>query len=96
MGRRDTIRQLAELFHQAESAHHHYVKNVLEGENDLLWPEWYAEYLIGHGLDLLLEDRLAAELLAGFLLRCRADHKACRSTVSWEEFAAARMAEKIM
>ena len=96
MGRRERVRQLAELFHQAESAFHHYEQEVLEGDRDIYWPEWYADYLIGHGLDLLMEDRLASELLAGFLLRCKADHKACGSRISWEEFAAMRMVEKMV
>lgn len=94
MGRKDKVRRLAELFHQAETAYQHYEKNVLEGNRDIQWPEWYADYLIGHGLDMLVEDRLAAELLANFLLRSRADHKACNSPVSWEEFTAERIVEK--
>ena len=96
MGRRDRIRQLAELFHQAESAYQYYEQNVLKGDRDILWPEWYADYLIGPGLDVLMEDRLASELLAGFILSCKADHKASRTKLSWEEFAAARMVERII
>ena len=96
MGRKERLRRLAELFHQAESAYQHYEQSVLEGDRDLHWPEWYADYLIGHGLDMLVQDRLAAELLAGFLLRSKADHKACRTRLSWEEFAAARMVERMV
>lgn len=94
MGRRGKIRQLSELFHQADSAYQQYELKVRDGDRDIGWPEWYAEYLIGHGLDLLMEDRLAADLLAGFLLRSKADHKAFRSDLTWEEFAAARIVDR--
>jgi hypothetical protein len=93
VGRRLKIRQLSELFHQAESAYQQYELKIRCGDRDIRWPEWYAEYLIGHGLDLLIEDRLGSDLLAGFLLLSKADHKACKSNLSWEEFAAARMVD---
>ena len=96
MGRGVKIRQLAELFHQAESAYQQYELTILHGDRDIQWPEWYAEYLIGHGLDLLIEDRIGADLLAGFLLHSKADYKVCRSPVTWEEFAAARIVDRMI
>ena len=96
MGREDKIRQLAELLGQADSAHHSYEKKVLNGDYDIHWPEWYAEYLIGHGFDLLMDDRLATELLVSFLRKCREDHRACGSTLSWEEFAAKKIVTKLV
>jgi hypothetical protein len=69
---------------------------ILDGHRDIQWPEWYAEYMIGHGLDLLMGDRLAAEILAGFLLESRAEHKASRSTLTWEEYAANRIVDRMV
>ena len=96
VGRRVKIRQLSELFHQAESAYQQYELKVRDGDRDIGWPEWYAEYLIGHGLDLLTQERLESDLLAGFLLRSKADHKACRSAATWEEFTAARIVDRMI
>ena len=96
MGRTRKIRQLSELFHQADSAYQEYELKVRDGDRDTHWPEWYAEYLIGHGLDLLIEDRLGEETLADFLLRSKVDHKAYPSEITWEEFAAARIVDKMV
>ena len=96
MGREDKIRQVAELLEQTDSAHHSYEKKVLNGDQDTHWSEWYAEYLIGHGFDLLLEDRLATELLGSFLRESRADYGACDTGICWEEFAARRIVEKLV
>ncbi|MGD8352994.1 MAG: hypothetical protein PVJ01_02420 [Pseudomonadota bacterium] len=96
MGRKGRIKQLAELFNQTDSAYSKYEKEVLNGHRDVEWPEWYAEYLIGHGLDLLTEDRIAAEILAGFLLESKAEHKASRSTLTWEEYTATRIIDRFV
>jgi hypothetical protein len=96
MGRRSKIRQLTDLFHQADAAYQEYEEKVRHGDRDIQWPEWYAEYLIGHGLDLLVEDRLSEDLLAGFLLRSRADHKASPAVITWEEFAATRIVDRMI
>jgi len=96
MGRKDRIHLLAELFHQADTAYTNYEQKVLKGNWDIQWPEWYADYLIGHGLDMLVEDRIAADLLAGFLLRSKAEFRTCNSKLSWEEFAANRIVEMLV
>jgi len=96
MGREDRVRQVTELLQQTDSAHHSFEKKVLNGDQDIHWPEWYAEYLIGHGLDLLMEDRLATELLVSFLRQSRSDHSSCGSSLSWEEFAAKRIVERLV
>ncbi len=96
MGIEDRVRQVTELLQQTDSAHHSFEKKVLNGNQDIHWPEWYAEYLIGHGLDLLMEDRLATELLVSFLRQTRSDHRSCGSSISWEEFTAIRIVEKLV
>ena len=96
MGREDKISKITELLGQTDSAHHFYEAKVLKGDRDIDWPEWYAEYLIGHGLDLVMEDRPATETLVGILMKCRSDHQNCESDLSWEEFTAARIVEKLV
>ena len=96
MGREDKIRQVAELLKQTDSAHHSYEVKVLNGDRNSRWPEWYADYLIGHGFDIVLEDRLATELLESFLRESRADHLACDTGICWEDFAARRIVELLV
>jgi hypothetical protein len=95
VGREDKIREVTELLRQTDSAHHTYEIKVLQGNQDVDWPEWYAEYLIGHGLDLVIEDSLATEMLESFLRKCREDHRACDSNLSWEKFTARRIMNKL-
>ena len=96
MGRKDKIRQVAQLLEQTDSAHHSYEAKVLNGDRDSSWSEWYAEYLIGHGFDIVLEDRLPTELLESFLRESRDDHGVCDTGICWEEFAARRIVEKLV
>ncbi|MDT8366940.1 MAG: hypothetical protein RRA15_10675 [bacterium] len=96
MGREDKIRQVAKLLGQTDSAHHSYEIKVLNGDRDSHWPEWFAEDLIGHGFDMVLEDRLATELLESFLRESRAEYRACDTDICWEEFAARRIVEKLV
>jgi len=96
MGREDQIRQVTELLEQTELAHHSYEKRVLNGEQDSNWPEWFAEYLIGHGFDLLMEDRLVTELLVSFLRQSRSDYRTCSSNLSWEKFTARRIVDRLV
>lgn len=95
MGREDKIRQLEDLLRQTDSAYRCYRINCPPVDSDCHWSEWYAEYLIGHGFDLVMEDRLAAELLTNLLKKCRADHLCGGSPLSWQAFAARRIVEKL-
>ena len=96
MGREDKIRQVAQLLKQTDSAHPSYEVKILNGDRNSRWPEWYAEYLIGHGFDIVLEDRLATEFLESFLRKSRADHGACDTDICWEVFAAMRIVERLV
>jgi hypothetical protein len=96
MGREDKIREVAELLRQTDMAHHTYEEKVLKGEQDSYWPEWFAEYLIGHGFDLLMEDRLATELLESLLRKSREDYRACGFNLSWDKFTARRIVDELV
>jgi hypothetical protein len=96
MARQEKVKLVTELLHLTDSAYDAYQKKVLNGDPDTHWPEWYAEYLIGHGLDLVMEDRLATEMLVRFLRESRADHRSCDSNLTWEEFTARKMVERLV
>ncbi len=41
-----TVEALALALRQAEAAHAEYEKEVLRGNHDAYWPEWYARYIV--------------------------------------------------
>jgi hypothetical protein len=67
MNQEERIDRISHLLAMALDAHDSYENKVLGGQQDQEWPEWLAEYLIGHGLDVLLENELAVEKLSHFL-----------------------------
>jgi hypothetical protein len=80
-------RVIADLLREAEFAHGAYETNDLGGVFDENWPEWYASYLLDHGL----ADHLAgaatidAETLAATLKRLAADYERERPERPWPD-----------
>src|SRR5436305_9945024 len=66
----ETERAVAALLAQAGSAHGAYEERDLGGVYDQHWPDWYAAYLVEHGLGRLLSRAVAVQQLSGFLKRC--------------------------
>ncbi|MDF1525890.1 MAG: hypothetical protein P1S59_06450 [bacterium] len=91
MGREDKIRQVAKLLGQTDSAHHSYEIKVLNGDRDSHWPEWFAEDLIGHGFDMVLEDRLAR-----FLETLDEVRKGSSNLMDWRDGTARRMVDTLV
>ena len=89
----ERIRRVQDLLSQASEAHHVYEQKVLDGRPNGEWSEWYAEYLIGHGLDNILGDELAAEMLARFFLGAEMERRSRSSGFSWAQFAAREMVQ---
>src|SRR4051794_41096346 len=46
--------QIASLLRQTAEAHDKYEQSALGGQYDAEWPNWYARYLVEHGLPDLL------------------------------------------
>ena len=59
--------KIAQLLAQAGSAHHQFEQIVLKGVYDEDWPEWYAGYLLDHGLNDLLPQSITQAALCQFL-----------------------------
>ena len=71
MARLDRIRQISHLLLCTDDAYRAYHEKVLKGQQDLEWARWYAEYLIGHGLDNVLEGEVPVEELEEYLRQTR-------------------------
>ena len=89
--RQDTQKAVAALLSQASAAHGVYEENELNGVYDQNWPDWYAAYLVQHGLSDLLGTSIPAEQLSRLLKQCDQDYKRERPGVGWPEFYAQRL-----
>jgi hypothetical protein len=79
------------LLSQAGSAHGVYEENELNGVYDQNWPDWYAAYLVEHGLGELLSASLSVEQLSHLLKQYDQDYKRERPGVGWPQFYAERL-----
>ena len=87
----ETARAIAALLAQAGSAHGAYEKRDLGGVYDRHWPDWYAAYLVEHGLGRLLSRAVAVQQLGGFLKRCDEEYKGENPAESWPDYYARRL-----
>jgi hypothetical protein len=77
------------LLEAVESAHGNYETAVLGGVRDEAWAQWYANYLLAHGLAEHLENsELSPESLATRLAQLDADYRRAQPNVPWSEFYA--------
>jgi hypothetical protein len=85
---------VAELLGRAGAAHGVYEEGELGGVYDQQWPQWYAAYLMEHGLCDLVGAVLTVDEVAAWLSVCDAAYKVERPAVSWPTFYA-RRAERL-
>lgn len=96
VAREDKVRQLSNLLEMADRAHHQYEVLVLHGKRDETWYEWYAEYLIGHGIDAILEDMLSVDRLARFLASMDEVRRGSSNVMDWGDGTARRMVDTLV
>ena len=87
----DTRKAVATLLSQAGAAHGVYEENELNGVYDENWPDWYAAYLVQHGLGDLLGAPILADQLSQLLKQCDQAYKQERPGRGWPEFYAQRL-----
>jgi hypothetical protein len=87
----ETKRAVAALLAQAGAAHGAYEERDLGGVYDQNWPDWYAAYLVEHGLGRLLSRPVAVQRLSGFLKRCDEEYKRESPAESWPDYYARRL-----
>jgi hypothetical protein len=80
------------LLQDVESAHGNYETNTLGGVRDEAWAQWYAGYLLEHGLaDQLSSPGLTPEHLASRLVELDEEYRRTQPNVPWTEFYAERL-----
>ena len=92
--RTDAIRALLE---EAKQAHGVYETTELNGVYDEDWPQWYAAYVVDHGLGALVGHPVTAEDLTAYLGRTNVEFEAIqpRPTEPWAAYTARRIAAEL-
>jgi hypothetical protein len=94
-GKAGLISEISSLLSGAESAHGRYEAEVLGGNRDEDWPQWYAGYLLDHGWLDLFPSPGASVAVAGSRARlaellAEADelHRANAPNERWQDYYA--------
>ncbi len=88
---RDRTEAVAALLREAGAAHAVYEERELGGVYDERWPEWYAAYLVEHGLGDLLGRPISAGKLGDLLAAADAAYKQAQPDEHWTTFYARRL-----
>ena len=89
------IEQIEELLLRTENAHGQYEETELNGVYDQSWPQWYAAYLIQHGLSAIVQQEITAEQLSVFLAKSFEAFKKNNLGLGWEEYTARKLIEAL-
>ena len=82
---------LATLLETAGNAHGAYETTELGGVYDQQWPQWYAAYLVAHGINDLLPAPLISEQLSQELAQIDREHRQLTPSQPWTHYYAARL-----
>jgi hypothetical protein len=84
---------IVKLLDETSVAHNEYEQRELGGVYDQLWSDWYAAYLVEHGLGGLLGETITAEKLARLLAEYDTNYRAQERQESWPDYYAAQLLE---
>jgi hypothetical protein len=87
----DTQARIAALLRETGAAHGVYEERELNGVYDQNWPDWYAAYLIEHGLNELLNAAVTTEQLSQLLKQSDEDYQRERPNESWPDYYTQRI-----
>jgi hypothetical protein len=90
----DRQRRVAELLAAAESAHGEYEARELQGVFDQRWAQWYADYLLHHGLGPALGTEVTLEQLARWLTESDAAYRREQPAEAWPAYYAQRLVNR--
>lgn len=87
--------QLTDLLKKASAEHHEYEKSVLEGKYDEQWDEWYAAWLVGHGINDLLNSQISTADLADLLRDINTQHQSSDQKLGWAEYTTEKLIDTV-
>lgn len=82
------------LLIQAGNAHHVYEQTVLKGAYDQEWANWYADYVIQHGLGDLLNQSVTTEQVSQFFSESYRMYEQKNTDQNWASYTAEKMIEE--
>ena len=93
----DDAEDIRALLVEASEAHDTYEKAELSGVYDQDWAQWYATYVIEHGLSLLLRHAVTVPQLADFLAETNLDYQRVdrESDSDWATYTSRRLASEL-
>ena len=83
--------QISSLLFQAGTAHSIYEQAALQGAHDQDWPDWYAAYLLEHGLADLISNAATVEQLRRLLADCDQEYREINPGLDWPDYYAQRI-----
>ena len=87
----DLRQRIAALLSETEAAHGRYEERELNGVYDQNWADWYAAYLVQHGLAELLGSALTAGQVSQLLKQYDADYKRDQPGEGWSAYVAQQL-----
>jgi hypothetical protein len=84
----DREQRIAALLSETGAAHGVYEERELNGVYDQNWPEWYAAYLIAHGLGDLVQAQVTADQLGQLLKQSDEAYKREQPSEGWPSYYA--------
>jgi len=91
----DTRGAIAALLSQTSAEHGAYEERELGGAYDQNWPQWYATYLVEHGLGDLLNAMVTSERLSGLLRAYDEAYRREPPAEGWPDYYARRLVEDV-
>jgi len=83
---------IASLLSQASAAHAVYERTTLKGVRDKAWPDWYAAYLVEHGVADLINYAVTAAQLSRLLAEYDREYTHQKPDEDWPNYYARRIA----
>jgi hypothetical protein len=87
------LKQITRLLERAHEQHAEYEASALNGQYDEQWPDWYAAWLIGQGINDFLNIDLQTPELTTLLIDITEQHKQSGDESSWYAYTAAQLIE---
>ncbi len=87
------VARIAKLLTQAGTAHHEYEQTQLRGKTDAAWADWYADFLVTHGVRDIVGATVTPRQLSVGLAQATESHKKEHTGLAWAEYTAAKIAE---
>lgn len=89
------LKQIAALLERAKQEHSEYEAAVLNGVRDEEWEQWYAAWLVEHGINDYLNSDMQGSDLADLLRDINTQHQQTDQQQSWADYTAEQLVDTV-